>query len=238
MALAPQINETQSFRSPMWFKSILKLLKPHSAETSFDKFVRWSRILFSAFSIFLAFGLILWPYLKNDEVAFTLSYEEVFATNDMIKMINPTYKGTDALDRLFTVSAESGMQLNPGDMIIELENLFAELDLDAGAGVMAKSAKGTFNFDKNKLELGGDVRIETTDGYEFSASNALFDMENGIVESHENFKGIGPLGTFEAQNFKIVVDERRAIFEGSVIMNIDPTGKARLLPVPSGEQNK
>ena len=220
-----------------WVAPMLKSISPHPAELPFDKFVRWSRVLFSGFAFVLALGLILWPYLRNEEVAFTLSYEEVAATNDMIKIQNPTYKGTDALDRLFTISAETGMQLKPGDMIIELENLRAELDLDNRTGVEARSASGTFHFEDNLLELGGDVNIKTTDGYEFRALNAKFDIENGVVESHENIKGSGPLGIFEAQNFKIIVDERKAVFEGRVVMKIDPTGNIKLTNSAIGEED-
>ncbi len=190
----------------------------------YDRYVLGMRIFLTLVAAGIAVLLGIWPALNEREVSFTLSYEDVAESDDQIRMINPRFVGKDRLDRVFTVSASSGLQDTPDDPRVRLENISASLDLGDGVRIVATSKSGTYFVDQNLLELGGDVVLETTDGYRFTASKARFDLEKNIASSRDALGGYGPLGRFLSAHFEIRVDEKIAIFEGGIRMRLDPKG--------------
>ncbi len=73
--------------------------------------------------------------------------------------------------------------------------------------------------------MGGNVVLETSDGYRFTGGTARFDLSKHKVSSDEEISGYGPLGRFRAGRFVIKIDEKSTIFEGRVRMQLDPTGR-------------
>lgn len=191
----------------------------------YDTYVRLMRIVLTVSALVLSFLIILWPSLNEEEVSFTLSYEDVNTSNEQIKMINPRYVGTDLADRVFSIEAEEGIQENPDIPRIRLTNIKAEMDLDDGVKFDAVSETGIYMLKENLLELLGKVKMRTTDGYIFDGSQAKFDLNTKIATSEKPIQGIGPIGSFTAQGFEINVDEQKAIFKNGVQLRIYPLGK-------------
>lgn len=194
-------------------------------ERRYRTYVRVMRLLLSTVVITLAASILLWPLLNEEDASFTLSYEEVSKGDDQIRMVNPRYVGVDSNGRPFEVRAAEGVQDSPDDPRILLTQIFAGLDLENELVVEARSDQGIFRFERNLLELTGEVRIRTSDGYYFEGGVASFDIENRRAWSDERISGGGPLGIFEAGRFEFVIDEHKALFEGGVSMKIDPTGQ-------------
>ena len=191
----------------------------------YDRYVLFMRLFLTVVALVLVIILGLWPAFNDEEVSFTLSYEDVAASDDQIRMVNPRYVGKDAFDRVFTISAASGLQDSPDDPRIRLEKISASLDFEENFRVIASSRSGTYFVDQGYLELGGDVVLETTDGYRFTGGTARFDLSKHTASSQEEISGYGPLGRFRADRFEIRIDEKRTIFEGRVNMRLDPTGR-------------
>lgn len=192
---------------------------------AYDRYVLSMRLFLTVLALALVAVLGLWPAFNDEEISFTLSYEDVAASDDQIRMINPRYVGKDAFDRVFTISAASGLQDTPDDPRIRLEKISASLELEENVRVLATSRSGTYFVDQGYLELGGDVVLETTDGYRFTGGTARFDLSKHTVSSDEEISGYGPLGRFRAGRFVINIDEKSTIFEGRVRMQLDPTGR-------------
>jgi lipopolysaccharide export system protein LptC len=193
-------------------------------QSGYDIYVRWMRLILSVVSLGLAATLLLWPVLQTSEVSFVLSYEDISPGDDQIRMTNPRYVGTDSRDRRYTVSARSGVQPSPDEPRILLQGIVARLDLAGERAVEARSSRGFFETEANRLALQGDVRLVTTDGYRVKAGDTIFDMNNALANSALAVSGSGPVGVFEADSFEIRVDERVAIFNGRVRVRIDPLG--------------
>jgi lipopolysaccharide export system protein LptC len=191
----------------------------------YDRYVLSMRIFLTVLALALVAALGLWPAFNDEEVSFTLSYEDVAASDDQIRMVNPRYVGKDAFGRVFTITAASGLQDTPDDPRIRLEKISASLDLKDNVKVLATSRSGTYFVDQSYLELGGDVVLETTDGYRFTGGTARFDLSKHTASSEQEISGYGPLGRFRAGRFEIQVDEKSMIFEGGIRMQLDPTGR-------------
>ena len=191
----------------------------------YDRYVLSMRLFLTVTALSLVALLGLWPAFNDEEISFTLSYEDVAASDDQIRMVNPRYVGKDAFDRVFTISAASGLQDTPDDPRIRLEKISASLELEENVRVLATSRSGTYFVDQGYLELGGDVVLETTDGYRFTGGTARFDLSKHTASSEEEISGYGPLGRFRAGRFEIRINEKSTIFEGGVRMQLDPTGR-------------
>lgn len=217
-------------RSPLrWLLSLPLLGRPGTHPDMavvgwYDLFVRGARLIF----VLLALGsfafVVFWPTLRDDEVAFTLSYEDVIPTDDQIRMINPRYVGTDNRGRRFRVSASTGVQSSPDDPRIRLEGIVANIDLSEGQVAEATSVGGTFFVDAKALDLDGGMVLTISDGYRFATGAAQFDLARRIARSQQPLSGYSPYGTIEATGFEIRVDDRLVIFKGRLHMRIFPDG--------------
>jgi lipopolysaccharide export system protein LptC len=202
-----------------------EIAKVKSRARFYDGYVKFMRVGLTVIAVSLALLIVLWPTINEEEVSFTLSYEDINSSDDQIRMVNPRYVGTDLADRKFIVEAEEGIQENPDDPRIRLTRIKAEMDLDDGVKFDASSETGIYLLKENILQLAGKVKMQTTDGYRFEGSQAVFDLNTKIATSDKPIQGIGPIGSFMAQGFEVQVDKKIAIFKNGVKMRIYPIGK-------------
>ncbi len=188
----------------------------------YDRFIVVLRWGLSAIALGLAITLLIWPNIQTSEVSFTLSQEDVASGDGTVRMINPRYVGTDDKNRPFVIEASSGIQDSPDDPRVRLNDISAIMDIDDETGLRIFSATGIYLIDQEVLELGGGVEMATTDGYQFRAVDARYNMVEKRAMSKSSITGSGPVGVFEADSFEILVDQRLAIFEGHVRMVINP----------------
>lgn len=189
-----------------------------------DVYVRLMRLFLVMIAAAFLLFVVLWPTLREDEVSFTLSKEDITPSDDQIRMVRPRYVGTDAEGRLFRVSAEHGVQSSPEDPRIRLEGIKASIELEPGNTAKLTSKGGTYYIDANVLELDGGMELATTDGYYFSAGATDFDLINQRAVSYNALGGSSPYGSFEAQGFEVDVRAGSVIFVGPVKMRIYPKG--------------
>lgn len=202
-------------------------LQPQDAVTvkGYDLFVRAMRLGLSLVALgFLTF-VVLWPTLRDDEVSFTLSYEDVLPSDDQIHMVNLEYVGTDKRDRMFKISADRGIQSSPDDPRIRLETIAASMMLEPGIDADVTSTGGTYYVKAKVLVMDGGMELITTDGYRFSAGASRLDLGNRLVTSDAPIEGTSKFGDFAAQGFQIRVDDRLVIFDGRTRMRVFPGGR-------------
>lgn len=199
--------------------------KKTSNKLFYDHLVAWTRRGFALIAAGLSVFVVLWPTLREEEVSFTLSYEDTTTTTDQIRMKDLLYVGTDIGDRRFEIAADTGIQSSPDAPTIRLEGIRASLDMADDRQAEIRSGGGTFYVEENLLEMDGGVVMTTTDGYRFTAGAARFNLDSYRADSDEQISGSGPLGSFKADSFEIRVDERLVIFEGRVQMRLYPRGR-------------
>ncbi len=207
-----------------------ELFEPRAASAAVsgqkrDHLIKGFRIILPAAALALLLALVLWPVLEQQEVAFTLSYEDVESSDDKIRMVRPQYVGTDSRGRIFSVSAENGFQDSPEDLRVYLEDIVANFQLADSATASVNSDSGLFYPDRQHLEMEGQVSFDTSDGYHIGASAVEVDLIQNAAWSDAPLSGSGPIGNFTAGSFRISIEDRSVIFAGGVKMTLLPDGQ-------------
>ncbi|RMB01910.1 hypothetical protein [Eilatimonas milleporae] len=192
------------------------------ASGSWDRFVAAMRIVLPVAAIVLGSVTVFWPLLSDTEVSFTLSKEEVAASDDKVRMTNLRYRGTDAVDRLFTITAASGMQDDPASPRIRLEDLSAQMDLEPGLPARVEARTGVYRLNEGRLSLVGGVELTSGADYALTMSGAEVQIKSRVATGHGNVSGRSRLGTLEAARVEIRIDESKGVFDGGVALRITP----------------
>jgi lipopolysaccharide export system protein LptC len=213
------------------------LLPVARARTSaaWDSFIRLMRITLPIGALVLGSITILWPYIDDKEVSFTLSTDDVAKGDSSIKMTNMHYVGTDAVDRLFHVEAASGLQDSPNAPRITLSDIKAEMALDDTGLATVTARTGIYRVDDATLSLVGGVHMITGNGYALDMAGAEVNLRNHIAVGQGSITGRSKLGTLGASQVTIYADEEEGIFEGGVKLRVVPKRPDENQP-PASEQ--
>lgn len=191
-----------------------------------DRFVLLMRRILPVFALVAGVATVGWPLLNENEVSFTLSTEDVLRGDDKVRMKALKYRGTDAINRLFTVTAESGFQEDPNAPNVRLSGIRASIQLENAGLALVTARTGQYQKEDARLSLIGGVNLETDNGYSLAMPGADIMLKDriatgGVVE------GQTPLGTLKADRFKVDVAKAVGTFSGRVQLKILPkrTGK-------------
>lgn len=209
-----------------------------SSKGFYDHLIAWTRRGFAVIALGLAILVVLWPSLQDEEVSFTLSYEDTTPNSDQIRMVNLRYTGVDPEGRRFEIAADRGVQSSPEAPSVKLEGIRASIEMNNERSALLQSRSGTFFVEENLLAMEGGVVMTTSDGYRFTAGAARFNLESYHAYSDEQIAGSGPLGSFKADSFEIYVDQRLVIFEGHVQMRLYPLRNQGPDPNPGNRREK
>lgn len=200
------------------------LLPVVHARTSpaWDAFIRFMRLVLPVGAIILGVITVLWPYIEDKEVSFTLSTDDVAKGDSSIRMMNMHYVGTDAVDRLFHIEAASGLQDSPSAPRITLNDIRAEMALDDTGPATVTAQTGIYRVDDATLSLVGGVQMITGNGYALDMAGAEVNLRDHIAVGQGQITGRAKLGTLAASQVTIFADEEEGIFEGGVKLRIIP----------------
>lgn len=213
------------YQSPERARELAKeALKPAATNGSghWDGFIRVMQIFLPLGALILGVITVGWPFLNDAEVSFTLSKDDVAASDGVIRMTNMNYVGTDAKDRLFRVHASTGEQDNPSAPRIRLSDIKAEMELNEGQQAKVNARRGTYRTDSNSLSLVGGVNLETGNGYFLEMAGAEIDLRTRTATGQGNVTGRAELGTLKAARMSLNVRDKEAIFDGGVSLHIVP----------------
>lgn len=193
-----------------------------AVSSSWDRFIALMRFTLPAAAVVLGLVTVLWPFVNDTEVSFTLSKDDVAKSDGQIRMTNMRYTGTDAVDRLFTVEAASGLQDTPSSPRIRLTDIKAEMALEPGIPATVEARTGIYRMKESTLSLVGGVHVQTGNGYKLDMAGAEVDLKAHKATGQGSIKGQSRLGTLEAGRMEILVDEEEGIFDGGVTLHIEP----------------
>lgn len=191
-----------------------------------DVFIKAMQIILPITALVLGVVTMLWPFLNDNEVSFTLSTDDVAQGESSVHMTNMRYVGTDAVNRLFSVEAASGFQDNPNAPRIKLSDIKAEMLLDEAGPATVNARTGIYRAAESTLSLVGGVHLNTGNGYRLDMAGAEVDLKGHIATGQGAIKGSSHLGTLEAGRMKIIVDDEEGIFDGGVRLHITPNQRA------------
>ncbi|MEX2617528.1 MAG: LPS export ABC transporter periplasmic protein LptC [Alphaproteobacteria bacterium] len=189
----------------------------------YGRFVGITKVLLPTIATAIIALVVIWPELNEQENRFRLGPAHIDRSDaENLRMVNARFTGADASKRYYTITADSADQANADSVVIALDAPKADIELSNGAWVALTAVAGSFNRDRQILELSGGVNLFHDSGYEFRTESAFIDLAAGDATGVEPIAGQGPFGQLQAEGFHIYNRGERVVF----------TGKSRLTLIP------
>ncbi len=185
----------------------------------YSRFVKIMRVALPVTAVAMLAVLALWPQLRGLDSGFILpGISDVELEGDgRVRLASPQYVGRGSGGEAYRVQAGSARVDPVSPRQVELEAMQASLPgRDGGRDFAVEAVQARYDRDAETLDLDGDVRVRTSDGYELRTQAARLDVARGHVATSTPVDGEGPRGSIVADRMDI--EERGALvrFEGKV----------------------
>ncbi len=147
----------------------------------------------------------------SQDVAFAASA----ITGEAIRIQNPVFDGRDAHSSRYKIVSNAVVRRpeDPERLLLEAPIMTVR---SGGEQTFELSAReGLYNRERKTLDLFRDVKLTSSSGYEFTTSQARIFLKQGIAEGDQPIQGFGPMGSIDAQSFRLDQNERWVAFDGS-----------------------
>ncbi len=171
--------------------------------------------------IFLAL-MVAWPRLFKEESKFELTYSEISAVKDDLRMSSPRFTGMGAGNRPYMVTANAAVQDLNDHELVRLEALQADLSLKDGSWLSVNAKNGLMHNGLQTLQLDGQIEAYSDFGYAFYTESALIDLNAGSLYADQPVRLQGPYGHLRAQTMRATERGQQLHFAGDVKVIIFP----------------
>lgn len=193
---------------------------------SLDVMIRWLAIALPAGVGAVAAMMIIAPLSPRGEISFLLDRNKVAIAPDRMRVNDAMYRGNDAQGRPFSISAGEAVQRSVTEPVVELNNLTARLMMPDGPAMLT-ARTGAYQLNDNLVNVPGQVRFKTTDGYSAVASNVSVDLKARTLAGKGKIEGTVPAGTFSANSIEADLEGRVVTLDGQARLRMVP-GQMRM----------
>jgi lipopolysaccharide export system protein LptC len=165
-----------------------------------------------AVSVFNPFRMLL-PKLPVD-------MGNLVVSGSKITMESPHMAGFSTDQRPYEVWAEAAIQDLTDPDHVELRTIKAKVMMEDRSTVTMDARTGLFDSKNQVLDLHKDIFLQSSTGYEAKLSQALVDINKGVVTSEEPVDVKLLNGTLTADKLRILNSGEVVRFEGNVVMNL------------------
>ncbi|MBI5320165.1 LPS export ABC transporter periplasmic protein LptC [Bradyrhizobium sp.] len=168
-----------------------------------------------------------------------VSIDNLVVSGTKITMENPHMAGFSADRRPYELRAKAAIQDLANPDHVELRTLRAKVMMEDRSTVTLDARTGFFDSKQQLLELKKDIFLQSSTGYEAKLSQAMMDINKGLVTSNERVDVKLLNGTLVADGLKIINSGEIVRFEGNVVMNLTlDQPDAAATPIDAAEQPK
>lgn len=137
-----------------------------------------------------------------------------------ITMEQPKLSGFTHDQRAYNLTADSAAQDLTTPDIIDLNNIRAKIEMKDKSTVRMSALRGIYNSKSEMLDLKGDIRLESTNGYTGRLSEATVDIKKGGVLSKHPVRLEMLNGTLDANRLHITNSGDQIVFDRGVKMTV------------------
>jgi lipopolysaccharide export system protein LptC len=179
----------------------------------------------------VALGMLAALFLiqTEDELGSGVVFSEgdIAALGEGLRVTNPTFSGMTEDDDRFRFQAEEVIPDAAPPTRADITALTGRIDFVDGRAVEVASRTAELDLSRNRLELVGEVRVETSDGYVLRAERLGVDLDTGLLEAGDTVTTEGPPGTITSGTMRIeppqgAGEDRRFSFGNGVRLVYDP----------------
>jgi len=158
--------------------------------------------------------IVVLPLLRRETDRFQVGSATINAKDGTLSMTNARYYGTDDKGQPYNVTAAGVLQKSARDEAIDLNAPKAEITMNNGTWMSATASSGTYNREKQVLDLSGDVSLFHYSGNDIHTTEAQVRLKEGTVTGNGEVRGEGPVGSFNAKGFTYSKDDKKLRFTG------------------------
>jgi lipopolysaccharide export system protein LptC len=199
-------------------------LQPGSAFQRAERHSRNVRLLKTVLPV-LAFAMaasfIAYSYRTSPD-AIAVSADGAAYSDGKLVMANPKLDGFTKDNRPYNMTAARAIQDFQNEGIVELEGINAKLPMDEGNWASVTAPGGTYDRDKNTLDINGIMIITTSDGMVAKLKSAYLDIGQGGMKTDEAVDIQLKDAEVTSDSMTVLENGKVMIFENRVRMNIDP----------------
>ncbi len=137
----------------------------------------------------------------------------VSSENLEIEIDKPKFSEKGLDNRLYEIKAEKGIQREGN---LELFIIEGKLRTDSGIWIYLNAKKGNFDQVKNLIELNGEINFYTDEEDRFESDNALFSINNNLVQFNNNVRHMRGRNIITADESKIRSNFNHIVYNGNV----------------------
>jgi lipopolysaccharide export system protein LptC len=186
------------------------------------RFVRFMKFVLPLVALGTVAAVIAWPQLTKRHAMLPLSFSDVETANAALVMNNPRYRGTDAKNQPYIVTADRAIQDSENDQQITLDNVQADLAANDGSWWSLSANTGLYDGGRRILHLFGDVSVFGDNGYEMHGTSAEVDLATSQLSSDEKVWGQSGVGFIQANGLRVFEKGRVIVFLNGVKTTIHP----------------
>jgi lipopolysaccharide export system protein LptC len=177
----------------------------------------------------VALGMLAALFLGDDEVGGRLMFSDgdVAALGKGLQISNPTFTGTTRGGDAFRFTAALVEPNAAPPTRARVSRLSGELALTGGPTIEVVADTGELDLPSQRLDLGGDVQIDTSDGYRLVAPKVTIDLRTGSLIAGDAVETTGPLGRIDSGSLRVAAaaetgEARRFSFGDGVRLVYEP----------------
>lgn len=182
----------------------------------------------------VALGMLAALFLiqTEDELGGEVVFSEgdVAALGQGLRVTNPTFSGMTRDDDRFQFSAELVVPDAAPPTRADITALTGRMEFREGRSVDLVSETAALDLEADRLELAGNVRLDSSDGYTLRTPRIEVDLATGLLQAGGSVAAEGPAGTITSGTMRIEPPEdaseaRRFLFGNGVRLIYDPPGE-------------
>ena len=182
-------------------------------------------VLPSAVGVVAALMVFL-PLTMGGDVSFVLDRNKVEVTKERLRVQSATYRGQDNKGQPFTLVAQSAVQKNAAEPIVDINDMMADIQLADGPGKLV-APSGRFNLNNQQIDVDGPISFDGPKGYTLKSSGATVDLRQKTMQGTGGVSGTLPQGKFKADSMNADLENRTVRLNGRATMTFTRGGAKR-----------
>jgi len=184
--------------------------------------VRWLKVVLPSVAAVMALGFVGYSYVSSPAKGVDVDISSSAVSDGKLVMASPKLEGFTKDNLPYSMKASRALQNLTSTGIIELEDIDAKLPVDDKNVATIGASRGTYDRDKNTLDIPSEIVVTTTDGMVAKLKSAFIDIGKGDLKTADAVD-IALKGTNITADSMIILENGKVlVFEKRVRMQLSP----------------
>ncbi|MDR6756955.1 lipopolysaccharide export system protein LptC [Mycoplana sp. BE70] len=151
-----------------------------------------------------------------------LAVESATIEDGKVVMKNPAISGRNRDGISYSMKADRALQDMKNPDIIQLENIRAKMPVNEKLIAQVDAVTGIYDRGRNILDMTAPFTIRLNTGLEAAFRDAHLDINGGRMSTQQAVSIQAKEASIVAQSLRMTDKGRTVVFEGDVVVNVDP----------------